>query len=224
MTTDVETKALAWPDKASALRIVDTTTFQAAGSMLVDIRSLRGEIDAAFDPTIKAAHNAHKTACAAKKKVEAPLAEAETTIKRMMATYQTEQERRQREAQAQLDAEMKRIEEEKRLAAAEKMVDAGLPEVAESLLSAPVVVAPVRVAPLAKADGVSFRETWRAEVTDLIDLVKWCGTRPDMIPLLLQPNQTGLNQLARTQKQNMSIPGVRAVSDKTVSATAKEPW
>jgi len=219
-TVQVETRALAWPDQANALRIVDTRTFQAAGVMLVDIRGLREEVNAEFDPTIKAANAAHKTAVGAKKRVETPLAEAEATIKRMMAVYQTECERRRAEAQRKLEEEMRRMEEEKRLISAEKMLDAGLPEVADSLMEAPIVIAPVRVAALPKADGVSFREVWRAEVTNLADLAAYAAANPELAVMLIGPNMTGLNQLARTRKSDMNIPGVKAVSEKTVSARA----
>ncbi len=222
---DIESKALALPDKARQLRIVDTATFQSAGVMLVDIKALRGELDATFDPTIKAAHNAHKTAVAAKKKVEAPLAEAETIIKSQMGEYQTEQERIRKEQQDRIDAELRRMEEEKRLNTAVALDNIGAKDAAEKVLNEPIVIRTPKVAPVPKVEGVSFRETWHAEVIDLPALVRYCATEsPALLALYLQANMAPLNQAARTMKGQMNIPGVKAVCDKSVSATSKDPW
>lgn len=223
---DVETKALALPDKARSLRVVDSASFQNAGRMLVDIKALRGEIDAAFDPTIRAAHNAYKTAVAAKKKVEAPLAEAETIIKGMMGPYQQEQERIAALAQKRIDDEARKMAEDARLKSAEQAEAAGLHDVAERIIETPVVVNTAKVAEPVKAEGVSFRESWKAEVVEVGALVAFAAANPLMIPMLLTVNQTGLNQMARAQKKAMQIPGVRVTCEKTVSATAtqKDPW
>lgn len=225
MISEVESKALALPERARALRIIDTPSFQAAGAMLVDIKGLRAEIDAAFDPTISAAHNAHKVAVAAKKKVSAPLAEAEGILKGQMGAYQTEQERQRAEAQRRIDDEVKRLAEDARIKSAVSAEAAGLHDVAERIIDAPLIVNAPTVAPVAKVEGVSFREVWHAEVTDMVSLVRYCAANPMMIPLLLTVNQTALNQMVRTQKNELTIPGVKVIREKSVSATAtKEPW
>jgi len=215
---DVESKALALPDRARAIRVIDTESFQSAGAMLVDIKGLRGEINEAFDPTIKAANNAHKTAVAAKKRVEAPLAEAEQIIKVQMGTYQTEQERRRIAAQKRIDDETRRMEEEKRIKSAEAAEKAGMPDIAERIISAPIVVVPAKMPEIPKAEGVSFRESWKAEVVDLTALTIFAAANPGMIAMLLTVNQTSLNQMARAQKTAMQIPGVKVTCEKTVSA------
>jgi len=222
---EVEIRALALPEKARLLRIIDNPTMQAAGVMLTDIKALRAEISAIFDPTIKAAHNAHKTAVAMKNKVEAPLSEAETIIKSSMAAYYDVEEKRRAEAQRRIDEEAQRLAEDARIKSAEAAEAAGLHEVAERMIEAPLVVTPQKVAPIAKVEGVSFVERWRAEVTDIVALVTFAAANPLMILILVEVNQTSLNQMARAQKQEMKIPGVRAISEKSVAATsAKDPW
>jgi uncharacterized protein YhaN len=101
-------------EDAKGLKIVDSDTYQRASQQLVAIKSLRGEADAAFDPIITDAHRAHKTAIEQKKKVEAPLIEAEGLLKRSMSGYITEQERKRREEERQLQEEAERQAREAR--------------------------------------------------------------------------------------------------------------
>lgn len=58
-----------------------------AAAYLRDIKSLQKQIDAAFDPILKAAHDAHKTAIAQKKASMAPLEAAEGLFKRKCLSY-----------------------------------------------------------------------------------------------------------------------------------------
>lgn len=78
----------------------------------------------------------------------------------------------------------------------------------------PVVPPPVvRVAPaLASVAGVSTRTTWKAEVTDLHELVRYVAAHPEWLALLTA-DMTQLNTLARSQKNRMQIPGVKAVEE-----------
>lgn len=71
----------------------------------------------------------------------------------------------------------------------------------------------VKVAPaLASVAGVSTRTTWRAEVTDLLALVKYVAEHPEWLSLL-KADETALNGIARSQKNRMQIPGVKAVEE-----------
>src|SRR5690606_19711824 len=96
----VETKALSVPDQAKLIQITDDESFQKAGVLLLSIKDIRKEIDRTFDPIVKKAHEAHKEAVAQKKRVEAPLVEAEGIIKPRILKYQQEQERKRREEEA----------------------------------------------------------------------------------------------------------------------------
>jgi hypothetical protein len=107
-------KANAFVERARSLQVIDDATYVRASQQLVAIKSLRGEADAAFDPIITDAHKAHKTALEQKKKVEAPLIEAEGLLKRSMSGYVMEQERMRAEEERRLREEAERLAREER--------------------------------------------------------------------------------------------------------------
>lgn len=73
-------------------------------------------------------------------------------------------------------------------------------------------MAPARPA----AAGVSYRDNWKAEVTDLMALVQAVAGGKAPIDYLL-PNATVLNALAKGKKETMAIPGVKAWNDRVVN-------
>lgn len=83
---ELETRALSFPEQAKQLQIVDQKSLDYASNFLISIKGMRKEIDETFDPGIKKAYEAHKAAVALKKKFETPLAEAEATVKPMIAS------------------------------------------------------------------------------------------------------------------------------------------
>ena len=99
---EITERALTVPEKAKAIIIQSNDDFIKAGEILTVIKSLRKEIDATFDPIIKKQLEAHREAIAQKKKVDAPLIEAEGIIKPRMAAWNTEQERIRREEEDRL--------------------------------------------------------------------------------------------------------------------------
>src|SRR5262245_15698153 len=90
---ELEIRTLSVPDRAKCLTIETNDQFVEAGELLKTIKGLRAEIDATFDPIISKAHSAHKEALEQKRKVDAPLVQAETILKPRIAHYLDEQER-----------------------------------------------------------------------------------------------------------------------------------
>lgn len=218
---EIEQKALSIPEHARDLKIINTETYQRGGELLVAIKGLRKEIDNCFSPIIEKAFAAHKEAVAQRRKVEAPLVEAEAILKPAMAAWDTEQERIRREEQRRLeDAARKRAEDEQ-LAMAAQAERAGDKESAQAIIDAPVEVAPVIVPTAApKLSGVSYRENWSAQVVDIMALIKAvaAGQQPAS---LLTVNLPALNQMARALKDSLNIPGVKAVCEKVVAAGSR---
>lgn len=214
----VAEKALAFPDQARALRIVNAGTYQAACEFLKGIKALRQEIADTFQPHITRAHESHKALLKEKADAEAPLADAERIAKAALVTYDTEQERQARIEQQRLQAEARRQEEERRLADAVALESAGDVVEAEALIAAPIEVPVIAVAPTTpKVSGISYRETWGAEVVDLAALVAYVAAHPQFAALLL-PNMPALNGQARSLKGQLQIPGVKAVCTRDVAA------
>ena len=67
-----------------------------------------------------------------------------------------------------------------------------------------------------KPTGISTRVNWKAELVDIKALCKAVadGTWPVN---LVAANMPALNQMARAAKNNLNIPGVRAISEQVVS-------
>lgn len=153
------------------------------------------------------------------------------------ARMRAEAERRRMEEQRRLEAEAAAAAERARKAAEEqKLADAVQAEaegasseeiqsILEAEVPAPVFAAPIAppmVAPVVaprvqQAAGVSKpRDNWSAEVTNPLALAKFVVDNPTFANLV-QPNMVALNQLAKAQKNLLSIPGVRALNNPTIS-------
>lgn len=225
---EVREEALTWPEKARALKVTDNDTYTLAAGMVQGIKALRQRIAEVFDPHIQRAHQAHKALVAEKAQAEAPLTEAEGIIKRGLVDYTLAQERIRLAEQRRLETEARKREEERRLAeaaaletAARATGDADMLAEAQELIAAPVET-PTVIVPKAtpKIAGISFRESWHATVRDKMALIKFVAANPNYATLL-DANMPALNQLARSLKTGMNIPGVRADSDTGAAASAR---
>jgi hypothetical protein len=214
----LETQALAWPVKAGNLIVRDQRSYDVAADLLGAIKVLRAEVNASYDPIIRKCHEAHRAAVAEKRRIEAPLAEAEDAIKRKVASFvrERERERLEEERRARDEAEREAECERADMLRAAREAGASRAEL-RAIKDAPVAVASVAVAPtFAKASNLVMRSCWVAEVTDMRVLCAAVadGTAPvDAV----MPNGAVLNKLAAGLKLAMNIPGVRAVERDGVS-------
>lgn len=145
------------------------------------------------------------------------LVDAEGIIKRGMLAYQNEQERLRRAEEARLrdiaEKERQRLERQ-----AAKAAEQGKAEKAEDLReraeSMPVPVVAHRAPQVA---GISTRENWSAEVTSLRELLQ--GVLDGKVPeVAVIADMKVLNAQARSLKDAMNYPGVKAVCEKGISA------
>lgn len=211
-------QAMTYPDKARALRIADAATYQAACEFLKGLKALRAEIAETFQPHITRAHEAHKALLKEKADAEAPLAEAERIAKAALVVYDQEQERIRRAEALRLQDEARRQEEDRRLAEAVALEAEGEAAEADALIEAPFDVPVIAVAPTTpKVAGISYRETWSADVVDLGALVAYVARHPQFAALL-SANMPALNAQARSLKGQLQIPGVKAVCTRDVAA------
>lgn len=218
---ELENQALSFPDRAKALTIKTDAQYVEASEMLKAIKGLRAEVDATFDPIISKAHEAHKEAIAQKRKVDAPFVEAEGILKPRIAAYLAEQDRIRKEEEMRQQKLAQEEAERQQLADASLLDDIGETALANEMLKDKPYVPPVvlpRTTP--KVTGISQRETWSATVTSLMDLVKAVAAGKAPIQCL-QANTVFLNQQARSMKQALNWPGVRAVSDSNIAASRK---
>lgn len=219
----VTERALTWPQRAGALTIQSPESYTEAGEMLKDIKALRKEVDAAFDPIIAAAHAAHREACSQKKRAETPLAEAEQILKRGLITYDTEQEQIRRGEERRLQELARQEEEVRRLdeaAALEREASAAvnlmegyqLRREAEALLEQPIVAPVVTVErSTPKIAGLSYREVWRYRIVDATQIPRE----------YLAVDEQKIAGVVRATKGTITIPGVEAYPDKVASAGSR---
>lgn len=224
----VRSDALAWPEKATALKVVDDATYGLAADWLKGIKALRNKIADVFDGHIRRAHEAHKALVKEKADAEAPLAIAETTLKRSLVDYQQEQERK-RIAEEKRLAEIARQEAEKRqleeAAALEAEAlatdDAGMLAAAQEMVSAPVA-APVVTLPKATPTvaGLSYRDSYVVTGIDLKVLVKAAATDANLLAYL-QADESAIGAVVRSTKGAMKIPGVTTDVKRIASAIGR---
>ena len=135
-------------------------------------------------------------------------------MKGALAGYEQEQTQLRRVAEVAAEAERMRLADEIRQKNALQTEAGGI---MASFAPEPVVaVRPARMEP-PKAEGISFRTQYRAEVVDFAALVQAVATRKAPLTLL-QPDQAALNQMARAMKQAMNLPGVRLIKERVVAA------
>jgi hypothetical protein len=217
----VTSEALSWPDRARGAAITDQVTYTAACELLKGIKALRGRIGETFDPHIARAFAAHRALCKEKQDAEAPLTEAEGILKRALVAWDDEQERLRRleqerlREQARLEEEQRRLEEAAALELeAGRTEDPALREEAAQLLATPVptpTVIATRTTP--RVAGISFRETWSANVVNVKALITYVAAHPECANYLT-PNLTALNAAVRAQREGFRVPGVEAVRSK----------
>jgi len=205
LTRQVETV----PARAQGLQIVDEASCVRGSELLLTIKGLRAKIEETFGPIVAKAHATWKEALAQRKKHDEPLDEAERTVKGQLAAYHDAQERIRR-------AEEQRLRDEAALQEAAEAEAAGETERAAEILETGPTVAVVVPSSTPQVAGISYREMWGAEVVDMKALCEHVVRTGQTN--LVEPNMVALNGLARSLKDTMRIPGVRAVKQRSVAA------
>lgn len=207
---EIENRTLTVPQQAKLLTINNAEDYQAAGELLITIKSLRKEIDETFDPIISKAHAAHKEAVSKKKQVDAPLVEAEGILKPRIAAYLNEQEKKRREEEHRSRLEAARRAEEERLAEAIKAEEAGAKEEVEQILNQPTYLPPPVILPSTapKISGIASRKTWKFEIID-----------PKLVPDEYKiVDSVKIGKVVRALGSQCRIPGIQVYEETNISA------
>src|SRR3990167_6029103 len=216
-TSELEVQAQSF----QIVKVADAESFERGSAALRTIKEFLRRVAELFDPIDAAQIAARKTTIAQRKSLEDKPKALELAQKAELVAYDRRQEAIRREAEAVAERERKRIEEDARIQAALEAESRGEAKVAEAILEAPhpptPVFAPPAIVPEApKAEGLSFRSNFRAEVSDLALLVTAvaAGEAPIRAP---PPKLPMLNQMARAMKQELRLPGVRVVEERIAS-------
>lgn len=218
----LEQQALSLPDRAQRVNITDQPSYTYASGLLIDFAALENQIKLHHGPIKEAAHKAHKAACDAEKRVLEPVTLGKNILKGKIAAWEEEQEKIRLEAQRRQEEEARKLSEQMALEAAVAAEEAGASaEELEVLLAEQPVLPVAQAAPtFVRTAGVSTRETWHAEVVDLVALCRAVadGTLSSQYVL---PNMPALNKRASAEKHTLKIPGVVAKKDVGITVRSR---
>ncbi len=205
--------------RAEAFTITTAEEYQTSGELLRDIKARQKAVTDTRTGITKPMDDAKKRIMGLFKPVSDRLVAAEMTIKAAMLTYAQAEERRQRAEQVErervAEVERKRLE-----ARADKAREGGQEEKADVLQETATQVTPPAAPPPTKAAGIHTVARWHAEVTNKRELIKAAAADP-AFAVYLSVDMTKVNAAARSLKEEMAIPGVRAVSETGVAARAR---
>ena len=214
MQTELETEGVAIVNRATTIVVTDDHSYGQAAEILKQARSLDKQAVAFVAPLTAATKAAHDESLALEKKLRAPFQLAIASIPRVIGAYEAQQRRLKEQERQQAEEALRKQEESRRLAEAERLEKAGKVAEAMAFLDAPISVPSVVPEPaVPKVEGLAFRDSWKALVTDLGALIAFVAANPQFQNLLLA-NEVALNQFARSQKSGMQIPGVEAVVER----------
>lgn len=164
-TDTLKQEAVSVVARASGVTITSHEEYERTGAELVRVACLRKQIVDWFKDMKERAFQAHRAICKRETELLQYAVEAERIIKGAIGIYLAAEEKRRREEQARISAELKRQEEDRLMAEAETLAASGNTAEAEALLGTPVC-APVVELAAPHAAGVSTRRRWGYRVID----------------------------------------------------------
>lgn len=208
-TTEVETKALAIPEKAHLIVVTDNDSMTMADNTKGLIKDMIKEIDATFKPMADKAFQAHRSITGKWKEVKAPLEEADQYLTGQVKGYLRKLEEIRQEEERRLREIARKQEEERRLAEALEAEKEGKQEEAQAILEEEIFVPPpvVKVdAP--KVDNRKYRTIPRARCVNKMALIKFVAQNPALADLLDYNMSVGNNKAKAMGKEINNIPGM----------------
>lgn len=188
--------------QAPAYMVIETLTqANAVAEYKETVRGIRKKIEERIGPIRESAHKTWKAIIGLMSEIDKRPAEIEAACNRMLAEWNVKEKER-------VAAEQKRLDEEARKAAAAEALAEGNARQAKAIESGKVAVVSTTVAaPVQKVAGTAMAETWQAEVTDLLALVKAAAAGKCPLEWVL-PNEAAIGAVARQTKGTVTIPGV----------------
>lgn len=206
----------------SALVVNDAESHAEAQVMLQSIKKIRAKVDDLFKEPTKLAYQTHRSFVAASKKLTDPLDSARKALIGKVVAYEEIEAKRAQEEADRLAEEQRKRDEEAAIAAAVEAESDGDSELADEILEEqelapePVVIPAPRVSTVS---GISSTTRYSAECVNMLELITHIVEHPEHIEAV-RINQTYINQLARAQRNNLRLPGVKVLSETSKSVRA----
>ena len=164
-TSALETEAVELRERAAVVEITTPVGYENAGAELVRVSRFIKRIVDLFEPSKKRAHEAHQAICGLEKQFLGYAREVEQAWKSAMAIYQRQEQEELRRQEAEVQAQLRREQEDRQIAQAEILEAQGHKEEAQAVLAQPVIVPAVRMERTVAA-GVSTRQRWTYRIID----------------------------------------------------------
>ncbi len=183
--------------------------YQAAVQAVRDLAALKAQVEDTFRAPKVSAHASHKAILAAEKRHLDAIEAADRELREALLVYADQAERVARRSTAEWRATMLRDAERDRVRVAARLLQDGQTEDAHAVLGAPLEIDDPTVAPLIpKIKGVSIRHSWRAEIVDPEEFLRW-AVQQGLGLRFFAPTSKALDQLARDRSGENPPPGLR---------------
>ena len=213
---NLETQVSKYEALASSVNITTDADFAYAGDLTKNVKALQKQVKEYWEPIYRPAYNAYKSINEHKKAMLDPLENAEKILKKKIASYTMEQERKRRE-QEETMRRLAREEMERKLEEAAKSEASGDAIGADfAMAEAEVLEGMSMTATVAsnapKHQGVSSSKTWHiVSIDDSAVPINYAGAT-------LRPvDERAVLRLIKEMKGKIVIPGVKFEEDVTVS-------
>lgn len=198
--------------------VIDSADMKAVAAVdLNTIKKLAKDIDETRKTMTKPLDEAKKSIMAFFEPATTSLTKAESIYKQKIIAFDKTEAEKALKLQRELE-EKARLQREALEKEAAELAKAGNAEAASIVAEqAQITTAPiVNIAP-PKVAGISTRKNWKAEVVDVLALVK--AVAEGKAPLeLIAPNMTVINRYAKASEDKLNIPGVRAFNDVVIAS------
>lgn len=166
-TQNIESKALALPEKAHMI-VVDSNDGMVMADITVnDIDAMIKEIDGTFEPMASKAFQAHRTITGKWKEVKQPLVDARVYLIEQVKTWKRKLKAEQEAEEARLREIARKEEEERILREAAELEAEGRQDEADEIMSEPITyVAPAVKMDIPKVDNRMYQTRTKVTVKD----------------------------------------------------------
>jgi len=197
--------------RANAFLVVDEASSLEADQIAAECDKRAKTGKARLKKTRASMHAAYQNVLDLIKEVAGPLEAARKILNDKIYVWRKEeQRRREAEAAREREAQRKRIEDE-RIKQAEKVSEAGRPDLADKILSEKIVVAAPEPPKVAAVAGSVMKENWKGHVIDESVLPREFMT-PDLVKL---------NKVTKAMKGDTKIPGWEVWDEGTIARSSK---
>ena len=196
---------MALVERAGLVDVVDADSADVAGRLLMEVRAVIEQIDAARFEITRPLDEAKRRAMEQADRAKAPYVEAKQQLDGAILGWNLRE-------RARIEAERVAAEVRAQNAAAEGRMD----DAVEAILEREALPQKVH-----RAAGTSVRETWSARIDDLDMFFAWVAKSPARVRLFMMVNQSALDTQARTAKGPSNIPGVTFHARPGLASTSK---